>query len=160
MRVLSKRLTVTVCVALVAGGGAVSEAALPKRGRLYVGTAAGGWPGAPGVGRDDVSLKVSASGKRFRVRGIPLCGRNPRPVINRIKILGTGSFKARRSYATIRPSSEKFAWTFKFSGRFTSSTRANGRLTEHLETSGGARGTNSVCDTPKNLRWKVKLFSE
>jgi hypothetical protein len=165
MPIPSKRLTATVCVALVAGGAAVGEAALPKKGRAYIGEV----PTTGGLGVVDPShaqviLKVSASGKRLRADGPSLCGRNPHPVIKGIKISRKGGFKAERSYTDTRSSGEKFAWKFKIAGRFTSSKRAKGVLTEHLETSDYNRGESNpgvegVCDTPKNLRWKVKLFS-
>jgi hypothetical protein len=136
-------------VLLVASGGAVvvSQAATstdslakPKQGR---------WSGKAspydGQGRDSVDFRLTRSGQIRQVRGPSWCAGFP--VVNRVHVSARRTFSTTRTY---HDSAAPITWSVKFSGRFTSRTKARGKL------EGTAHFPRGEC--VRHFTWRAHLW--
>jgi len=124
---------------------AVVQAALPKKGAFYKGTATGG-AAAPdmGKGKSQVRLKVSTTGRRVSFRTPQGCPTtfNPLPKfygrINNLKVSAAGSFKGKRTYQSPSGNArfDTIHWKINVKGRFVTSRKARGTVTYEMATSG------------------------
>lgn len=126
-----QKAIVCAAVALVALTASVEAANAPKSG-LYEGPATGS------ESRSDhriVQIRVSRSGRKLDFRGPhERCGAfNPLsayfPRIKDVKIKRNGKFEGDREYTdTSRGPNYVLRWTVELSGRFTSDTKAKGKV--------------------------------
>jgi hypothetical protein len=139
-------------------GVAAGEAATPIKNGLYVGPAKGS------ESRSDhrtVRIKVAGNGRTLNFRGPhERCGGfNPLPAffpkIEKVKISKTGKFKGKRVY-TDKSQGPNYVldWTVELSGRFTSSTKAKGKVVYELAHQGRSP-TRQRCGE-RNVTWSAK----
>lgn len=147
---MSGRLACSLALAalvLAASSSAASIAAAPQAG-VYRGTTTQGW---------NVSFKVSRDGKSVRpfVSLVTLaCDQGGGPYAENRGFLPPGSAPI-RGLRFAREVSPGDGTTYKYTGHFTSSTRATGTLT--MGSSKLVFGGLEVCVTPGMVRWSARL---
>lgn len=147
---MSRRLAIAglagAVLLLAAGPGASSTTAAPQGG-IYRGKTTQGW---------NVSFKVSRDGRAVKpfVSFVTLaCNQGGGPYAENRGFLPPGAASV-RGMRFVREVSPGDGTTYKYAGRFTSTTRATGTLT--MGSSKLVFGGLEVCGAPGTVRWSAR----